>query len=231
MKKTILALLCATFAMAVTAQTIPMDSRIVKGCGYMTNEQAVLAAKQTTINAADERLGTLLTNKMPDGTYCFWQVVDCTGGGFPPLPSAPAHKPYDTRRLSKCGFASEYSALQAVTSVFLNEGETATSCVERQPNGTYCYEIIITCGTPLEPAPRAIPALRPMQSCTKTLYGPDWFNAYPSCQEAENGAAAWLAGKTSIILESVTTGQWGSGPDWEMWKVTITYTTGGACYK
>jgi hypothetical protein len=153
MKRTILALLLAALTVGAFAQTIPMDSRIVKGCGYMTNEQAVRAAKQTTFNPADERLGTLLTNKMPDGTYCFWQVVDCTGGGFPPLPNAAPAKAFDTRRLSKCGFTSEYAALQAVTSVFLNEDETATSCVERQPNGTYCYEIVITCGglPPLEP--------------------------------------------------------------------------------
>jgi len=76
-----------------------------------------------------------------------------------------------------------------------------------------------------------IPALKPYTSCSRKVYGPNWIGGYPSCQEAENAVASWVASKTSVILESVETFQWGSGPEWENWGYEIHYTTSGACYK
>jgi hypothetical protein len=253
MKKLFLLLTLTMLTLFTFSQTIPQDSRLVKnGCSFTTKDAADVAAHHVSI-MADESISDIIISKNSNGTYCSWTVVVCNpnlnvdikkfdfeGADIKeleiihvmPSPAPTAKISADNRTLSRCGFASQSSALRAVTSVIINDDETATSCVlQSGPNNSWCYYITITCNTPLEPAPRSIPALAPTTTCTKTLYGPNIWVGYPSCQEAENGAASWLQGKTSVILEAVEPYVWSSLEGVDNWGVKIKYTTSGSCYK
>jgi hypothetical protein len=230
--------ICTLYSIAQAAS----DVRTVGGCGYATKATAVAWAASYLANA-DETVIEVSDNTWQNpstGKWCFSKSFICN----PAISNTYSSREsgFDTRRLKKCGYADEHTALQAVMSVLINDDETAISQVIPDANNTgrYCYEIVIYCGSPfglternnitILPEPTPLPALQPMKICTKTFYGPNMFSGYPSCQTAENGAAAWLRDKTTILLQDVDTFVWASGEGWENWGVTIKYSTGGSCY-
>jgi hypothetical protein len=241
MKKLLLLLTIVIVSLCSFAQP-GKGGRIRSECGFMTSQQAFNQAKSTFFSPVDESVSVIAVTQTAGGAWCYTIAIACDVPGFPPLPTPlPLSKINDTRSWSKCGYSNQNTALQAVTSVILQDDETALSCIRPDPNNTgrYCYEITITCNQILMtnkdrhvinilPEPRSIPVLAPTTTCTKTLYGPNAFVGYASCQDAENGAAGWLQGKTSMILQAVEPYVW-----WEMeysqwWGVKITYITSGS---
>lgn len=234
---------------------------IKNGCNFPTKDKADLAAHHasimpdetiTDIVISKNANGTYCSwsvatcNAQPLSRDIIVKYLDTEGVNikeveiihvYPaPSPIPTARRLFDVRKVNQC-FATESQrntfAVQTKQSIlgdeYLNSDLEYTS-----QSGQYCYKAVIGCASiPLEPGgvTANIPALAPNTSCTKTLYGPNIFVAYPSCQEAENGAASWLQGKTSVILESVEPYVWSSPEGFENWGVKIKYMTSGSCYK